>query len=204
MANDRRTSIRASQLRNFTLTGYDIKNGTISGSQKLIDGSVTESKLNIRNDPVDGYYLKYTTASGMEWAETGSISDHGNILTSNNTYSGDIMTVTIDDASSAFGKPLYCASDFHYERADATSSGTMPCRMLSLESGSGSKKVLLKGQICNTSWNWSAGDIYVSTTTGELTQTQPSSSGEIVQVIGYALSADTIFFNPSTEIIELL
>jgi len=79
MATDRRTSIRASQLKNFSVTGYDIKNASISGSQKLVDGSVTEPKLNIINNPVDGYYIKYTTASGMEWAEAGGASDHGGL-----------------------------------------------------------------------------------------------------------------------------
>ena len=42
MATDRGTSIRASQLKNFSVTGYDIQNASISGSEKLIDSSVTD------------------------------------------------------------------------------------------------------------------------------------------------------------------
>ena len=55
MPVDRRTSIRSSQLRNFEVSGWDIKNASISGSQKLIDGSVTDAKL-------DGTYV-YTDGS---------------------------------------------------------------------------------------------------------------------------------------------
>jgi hypothetical protein len=77
---DRHTTIRASQFRNLSLTGEDIANTSISGSTKLIDSSVTESKLDIFNNPIDGYYLKYTTASGMEWAVSGGgSSDHGSL-----------------------------------------------------------------------------------------------------------------------------
>ncbi len=126
---------------------------------------------------------------------TGGI-DYGPILIIGGTYRGNIMTVTIDDASTIFGNPMYCTNDFNYERANATSVAAMPCRAVALESGTGSKKILLNGQICNTSWNWSNGDIYVDINVGAFTQTSPVVSGSQIQVIGYALSADTMYFNP--------
>jgi len=130
--------------------------------------------------------------------------NYGAPLTGDDTYEGEIMTVTVDDGSAAFGNPLYCASDGNYDRANATASGTMPCRALALESGSGSKKIFHKGQICDTSWNWTPGkDIYVSTTVGTLTQTAPAASSNQVQIVGYALSADTIFFNPEYGTVEI-
>jgi hypothetical protein len=36
-----------------------------------------------------------------------------------------------------------------------------------------------------------------------MTQTQPSGTGDIVRVVGYAISADLIYFNPSQDWIEL-
>lgn len=134
----------------------------------------------------------------------GNNIDFTAILTVNGTYEGEIMDVTVDDASAAFGNTLYCASDGNYDRADASASGTMPCRALSLESGAGAKDILLKGQVCDTSWNWASGsDVYVSTTSGVLTQTKPSATGEQVQIVGYALSADTILFNPQYALVEI-
>lgn len=133
----------------------------------------------------------------------GNSIDYGSVLTTNNTYVGDFITVTVDDASTVFGSVLYQAADFHFERADADATSTSPVFALALEAGTGSKKVLLRGQVCNTAWNWSAGKVYLSTTTGGMTQTRPSGSGDQVQVLGWALSADTLFFDPVTLVVEV-
>lgn len=125
------------------------------------------------------------------------------ILTVNSTYVGRVMTVTVDDASAVFGNALYCAADFHYERCDANATATMPCRCLALESGAGSVSVLVEGQICNTAWTWVNGDIYISGTTGALTQTAPAVTGDQVQRVGFALSADTIMFQPDSTVIKI-
>jgi hypothetical protein len=68
------------------------------------------------------------------------------------------------------------------------------------------KGMLLRGYVYNSAWNWTSigGELYLSSTTaGEMTQTQPSGSGDIVRVVGYAISADLIYFNPSQDWIEL-
>ena len=123
---------------------------------------------------------------------------------SSGTYEGDIKTVTVDDSDSDFSMPLYCASDGHYDRANATAVGTMPCRVMALESTSGSKKVLYRGQICKTSWSWTqGGTIYVDASAGGLTQTPPAGSGNVVQIVGYALSATAMYFNPEYSVIVL-
>lgn len=129
--------------------------------------------------------------------------NHDAILTVDGTYQGETATVTVDDASAAFGNALYLAADFHYERCDADAAATMPCTALALESGAGTKLILKRGQICDTDWNWSAGVVFVSTTTGALTQAAPSASGDQVQVAGWALSADTIYFDPDQTLLEI-
>jgi len=135
---------------------------------------------------------------------THSVTPLGSILTSTETYNGVTISVTVDDASAVFGNPLYCAADFHYERADANATGTMACSCMALESGAGTKLVLLEGQICDTDWTWTAGPIYVSGTTGAMTQTAPAVSGDQAQRIGFALSADTIYFKPDSTVIEIV
>lgn len=66
---------------------------------------------------------------------------------------------------------------------------------------------LLRGFITNSSWSWTVGaPIYLSTTgttNNTLTQTRPNSSGNIVVPIGYAVSATTIYFNPSMTLVEV-
>ncbi len=113
------------------------------------------------------------------------------------TGTGSIVSATIDTNATGFGAALYMAADGNFDEADADSASTMPCRALALESGIGSKAVLLRGFIRNDAWNWTPGsDVYVSTTTGALTQTAPSGSGDQVQKIGFAWSADIIYFQP--------
>ena len=57
--------------------------------------------------------------------------------------------------------------------------------------------------LCNTAWNWSAGKLYISTVAGVMTQTKPATTGQQIQVLGYALSADTVWFEPMTMVAEV-
>jgi hypothetical protein len=128
------------------------------------------------------------------------------ILTVNGTYLGKTATVTVDDASAAFSNALYIAADFHYERALADAIATMPVVALAVQAGAGAKLVLKRGQICNTSWDWSAGIIYADpATAGIFTQTAADfdTTDMVVQIVGHALSADTIWFDPSEDYLEI-
>jgi hypothetical protein len=126
------------------------------------------------------------------------------------TYSGikTVRTVASGTGSSAFGQCYHVHTDGELVDADADSADTMPCIALAITAGTGaSKTVLLQGVITETDWNWTIGGlIYVSTdptTTTGLTQTAPSGTGDQVQVVGVALSADTIMFNPSLVLVEV-
>jgi len=122
--------------------------------------------------------------------------------TSDLTYSGIILTATVDTNAEGIGAPLYMAADGHLDTADADANTTSPCVALALETGTGSKKILVHGVLRVDAWNWTIGPgdaslIYVSTTVGTLTQTQPSGTDDVIQPVGWALSADMIYFSPS-------
>lgn len=126
---------------------------------------------------------------------------------SNLTGSGIIAEVTID-ASASIGDALCMSSDGHYDLADANASGTVPVVGIALESGSGTKKILLRGTFRNDSWSWSVGDgesnlLYASSTAGDLTQSPPSTAGDYVQVVGRVLSSTTIYFDPQLTMVEV-
>jgi hypothetical protein len=132
------------------------------------------------------------------------VDKYGTILTSNGTYKGKSLTVTVDDSGADFGEVLAQAADFNYDLADADAAANSVGLVMALESGSGTKEVLIEGQICNTAWNWSAGLLYLDTvTSGGMTQTAPSGTGDQVVALGWALSADTIFFKPSLVLAEI-
>jgi len=64
--------------------------------------------------------------------------------------------------------------------------------------------ILLQGFIRDDTWNWTLGGIlYASTTAGAMTHTAPSGTGDLVQAVGIALSADVVYFNPSLTLVEV-
>ena len=129
--------------------------------------------------------------------------NYGTILTVSGTYVGDYIQVEVDDDNTVFGNVLYQADDFHYDRADADASATSPAFVMALSPGSGTRNVLMRGQVCDTSWSWSAGKVYLSTSTGSMTQTVVSDTGDVIQVLGFALSANTVWFEPVRMIAEV-
>ena len=118
------------------------------------------------------------------------------------TGMGIIRTLTVDTNAEGIGAPLFMAADEHLDTADADAVASMPCIALALETGIGAKKVLLWGTIRVDAWNWTIGPgelslIYVSTTVGTLTQTKPTGADDVIQPVGWAISADEMMFMPS-------
>lgn len=141
---------------------------------------------------------------GESWGKQNAINIDGElplgvVLTAAG-YKGLTITGTITGTAPAIGSPLYGVASFEYTVADASVIATMPCIALATVAAIGSQTLLLQGQIFNAAWAWVPGPIYVSLTTGELTQTAPSADAEVVQKVGFALSADTMYFNPGAMI----
>lgn len=100
---------------------------------------------------------------------------------------------------------VYMKSDEKFWKADADAAITSLGVALAAEaiSADATGTLLKYGYYRDDDWNWTVGGkLYLSTTAGEFTQTPPSGSGDQVQVLGYAVSADIIFFNPSYECTE--
>ena len=117
-------------------------------------------------------------------------------------YAGIVDNVAIGTSVSAYDI-LYPGTSFQYDLADASAESTMPALCIALESGSsGTILALFFGKVRHDTWNWSVGPLYVSATAGGLTQTAPG-SGENVQIVGYAIDADTVFFGFYPTVITL-
>lgn len=126
-------------------------------------------------------------------------SDH-----SANGIIGDEMTA---GSTFSFGQVAYMASDGELTLADADAIATAPAIAMAIESGSdGSPNDwLFQGFVRDDSWAWAVGGtIYLSTTAGSMTQTAPSGSGDVVQVLGIATHADRMWFNPSLDTLEIV
>ena len=101
---------------------------------------------------------------------------------------------------------LYLKSDGKYWESDADASTTMPVVAIAMEAinTDATGDAILFGYVYDSSWNWTPGAIiYASLTTGELTATAPSETGDQVQIVGYAKDADSIEFMPNLMLLEI-
>jgi hypothetical protein len=115
--------------------------------------------------------------------------------------------VTFGSGSLTAGKVYYYRSDGSWDLTDADTASTSN-GMLGVALGATvSNGLVVRGYVKNALYTGATGAIlYLSTTPGEVTSTQPSGSSDIVRVIGYQISADDdiIYFNPSQDWIQLI
>ncbi len=114
---------------------------------------------------------------------------------------GITMTQTAGE-NLAFGDSVYMKADGKFWKTDADAAATMPCVALAAATilADAAGTFLKIGYIRKDAWNWTVGaGIYVSTTTGELTETAPSANSDEIQVVGHAHAADIMYFNPTEE-----
>lgn len=138
----------------------------------------------------------------------GASELNAEIPSADTSVTGTTTELTNGAANLAFGDVCYIDASFNTVFANATAVATSFGLVMAAENITASEegKYLLYGVARNDAWNWSAGPIYLSatgTTGNTLTQTAPSGTGNIVQIIGYALSADAIFFNPQLVQVEV-
>lgn len=123
--------------------------------------------------------------------------------TSTQTASGLIVSMTYGE-SITIGDLLYFKSDGKVYKADANGTATYPVMGLALATASsGSNNVLLNG-IYRDDTRYAltvGGVVYLSTTAGTETQTQPAATNDVIQVVGIATHADRMYFNPSPDYI---
>lgn len=123
-------------------------------------------------------------------------------LGSDTTAEG-VFTVGTAGEGLVFGDFVYPKSDGKYWKADADASGAFPAAAMAAGtiSANATGLFLLRGKARNDAWNWTVGGaIYLSTTAGAATQTQPAATDNAIQVLGRAFpNADTIDFNPSPD-----
>lgn len=119
-------------------------------------------------------------------------------------YTGAQVSLTYGESITA-PAAVYFKSDGTVCNADANVAGKFPAMGVAVETASsGTHVVLLNGIVRNDAWNWTVGGlIYLSTTAGGFTQTQPSATDDCVQILGVATHADRMFFCPRLDYVTL-
>jgi len=101
-------------------------------------------------------------------------------------------------------------SDGEWHNADADAAATATGMLgIALATGSDGASLLvaLPGSIVrDDSWAWSAAGLplYISGTTGAITDTKPTGADDIVRIVGFSVSDDAIYFFPEPGHVELV
>lgn len=104
---------------------------------------------------------------------------------------------------------VYLNGSGEWAPADADAAATSgPVQLaISLETKTAGQamKVALPGSfVRDDTWNWTPGTIlYVSETAGQINATGPSGVDGVVRIVGHAVTADVIFFNPPADYVTI-
>jgi hypothetical protein len=127
--------------------------------------------------------------------------------TNDHEASGIKIELTAHEAV-VFGDVGFINADGEVQLVDADDIDTSSALVMAIESISADAAglFLLYGIARDDSWAWTVGGlIFISTTgtsTNTLTQTRPSGADDVIQVVGVAMHADRMFFNPQLTQVE--
>lgn len=184
-------------------SSVDLTTGTLKqGGNAVLTSASTLASLASSTSANLATTLSDESGSGVVVFGTKPIIDVGVSMGSDDTYSGITRSGLNNSGGVTQWDAVYLNSSSQWVLADANGSGTYPCRGLATAtvSTAGATTVVVRGTVRNDAWSWTpGGTIYLSTTAGGLTQTAPSATGDKIQVIGYALDADTMAVEISSD-----
>jgi len=123
---------------------------------------------------------------------------------SDHTGHGEIWPMTAGE-DLVFGDACYVKSDGKLWKGDADAIATANVLFLALATISADAEgdFLHRGVARDDSWDWTVGgQIYLSCTAGALTQTAPSGTDDVIQILGIATHADRMIWAPTLVQVE--
>ncbi|MBA7583396.1 hypothetical protein ES708_25339 [subsurface metagenome] len=160
---------------------------------------IIEQGTNTDTEVADAVTKKHTQNTDTQF-------DFYNALADDHTWSGDKDTQPVGE-SVVFGDLLYFNwTDKEWKKTGADAAATMPGLRIALESKSDGQTclMLVKGYIKDESaFEFAESMIYASVTPGVMSSTAPTETGDQVQRVGVAKSADILFFDPSIDVGEI-
>jgi len=194
--------------------GKALFNGDVSVGTSLLTATIDYTDGDLAMTIADGGGVTFAQDVTMAALKTITLGDEGQVRFSDDLPAADdsatgiVYTMTALTGI-AIGDLVHMDANGKLDEAHADATADMPAIGIALTanaSGSDAEiDVLLHGIYKDTgAFDFTPGlAVYVSDgTEGLFTQTAPTSTGDFVQRVGVALTADTILFNPSVDVIE--
>jgi hypothetical protein len=183
--------------------GFDISGGTTIRKLTVTGGDVTVNgggSATITFPSATGTLATLTMEENIPFTYDAALSADGK-------YSGFVRAGTAG-ATLAFGDLVYlAAADSRWELADADAASTsgdvlLGMCVLAAAADGNATTILLQGFI-RADAAFPALTIgapaYVSTTAGDIQVAQPSGTDDVIRRVGWAWTADELYFNPSSD-----
>ena len=186
-------------------------------SEHYTDGSIDLAHLSA--DCVDGTKIADDAINSEHIAAASIDAEHlavgkdgafslDAIPNTDHTAVGPQTTTLSSGYSSTIMDLVYLDSSNQWLEADADATGTSINLLgIALEAKTNAQpmNVALPGSfVRDDSWSWTGGvPLYISNTPGAITATKPTGSGDVVRTVGFAVTGDVIFFNPSSDYVTL-
>jgi len=167
----------------------DINGGAIDGTPI---GANTKSTAAFTTLSADS---SFTVSHGTPWDMTDG------------QYQGQLVVAKAHEAL-IFGNVCFMNTDGEYAKADADSVETMPGLVMALASiGADAYGLFLQtGYICESDWTTvqtKGALVYVGNTPGLPTTTAPTGAADQVQVLGYCIGTDIMYFRSDWTLVEV-
>jgi len=128
-------------------------------------------------------------------------------LGSDEDYSGITDSAPVGETVAIGDLLYYDWTDVEWKKAKADAIGTTPAMRIALEVKDNGETclMLVEGYIRDDSaFDFGAARVYLNDdTAGTCDDTAPAESGDQIQLVGIAVSADILWFNPSIDIGEI-
>lgn len=126
----------------------------------------------------------------------------------NDTAQGIVFTFRAGATVTPFS-PVYLDTNNEAQECDADAIATMPCIGVSVNtadvSADADLPVMMLGLIRHdsfTDFGTAGAPVYVSTTVGTMSNTAPSGTDDVVQIVGHSIAEDLLFVQPCLTTIE--
>jgi hypothetical protein len=168
------------------------------GSTKVfnVDSGISNARVSIGYPAVSGP-RELNVVGGITFNE--DFFDHAGTQSSL-AWKGETINLGISTVTTA-GK-LYYYTGTSWALADADVLAAASSLLAIAVSTTSAKGMLINGWY-EIQGGFSNGQIYMSATAGDMTATQPSTSGQYVRVVGHGTNTTLIRFNPSNDFYEV-